>query len=311
MPLHNSCRPQELNQIIGNRETVAAVGAILDRKHADRPHAWLFTGPTGSGKTTTARIVARRLGIADADLVELNLASTRGIDTARDIQERMRLRPLGSGGARGWILDEAHMGTKEFWNAMLKPLEDAPAHVYFFICTTDPQKLLATVRSRCEAAHFKFEALAPRQVQALLAGVVKAEDVDVPQAVTDYIAANCGGSARAAVGMLDKVIDMPAAEMLAAVERAGQEQVESIELCRALINGVKWPQVAAILKGMADFDAEQVRQHVLAYCNSVLLGGKGDNLDRVWLVMDSFRDPADRNGRPGITHMAYMAINAK
>lgn len=197
---------------------------------------------------------------------------------------------------------------------MLKPLEDVPEHVYFFLCTTDPQKLLPTVKTRCEAAHFKFESLAARQIEALLATVIAAEGAVIPKAVVDYIAENCAGSARAAVGMLDKVIDMPVDQMQTAVERAGLEQVESIELCRALIKGEKWGKVAAVIKGMGEFDAEACRQAVLGYCNTVLLSSKADDpgTNRAWLVYDSFREPlADRNGRSAITYQAYMAVMAK
>jgi len=308
MPLHINCRPTELKQMIGNASTVAAVEAILGRKNKDFPHAWLFTGPSGCGKTTLARIVARRLGIADADLKELNIANTRGIDNARDIQDQMRLRALGAGGSRGWILDECHMGTKEFWNAMLKPLEDTPAHVFFFLCTTDPQKLLKTVTGRCEAARFAMESLGKHDLTALVKATLSAEGVNIPGEVRDQVVASADGSARAALGILDKIIDMPAADMMAAAKQVTDEQVEAIALCRALIKGEKWPVVAKIIKGMGEFDAENVRQAVLGYCNAILL--KEDN-NRAWLVYDSFRDPLDRNGRSAITYQAYMAVLAK
>jgi DNA polymerase-3 subunit gamma/tau len=207
MPLHIDYRPKELKDVIGNRETIASIESILRRKK-DWPHTWLFQGNKGCGKTTLARIVAKRLGIADNDLQELNIANMRGIDSAREIQERMRYKGLGDSGARGWILDEVHMGTKEFFNAMLKPLEDTPPHVYFFLCTTDPQKLPKTIIDRCEAANYKVETLSAKQLMPLLCSVIEKEGMDVPTDVLAQICQDAGGSARAALGMLDKIIDM-------------------------------------------------------------------------------------------------------
>lgn len=306
MPLHLTHRPTKLEQIVGNKNTVASLEAILARK-TDFPHAWLFQGNKGCGKTTLARIVAKRLKIADADLRELNIATLRGIDNARDIQEQMRMRPL-AGPCRGWILDEGHMGTKEFWNAMLKPLEDTPAHAYFFICTTDPQKLPKTIIDRCEAANFKVETLSPAQLRELLDDVLAKEKVSVSAEVLAQISQDANGSARAALGILDKIIDMEPAAMLAAARQTAAEQVQAIELCRALIKGERWTAVAKILTGMGEYEPESVRLAVLGYCNAILL--KEDNA-RAWLVMDSFRDPLDRNGRAGIVYQAYMAAQAK
>lgn len=300
-PLHLDYRPTELQDIVGNRDTVASIEAVLGRGK-DYPHSWLFTGPRGCGKTTLARIVAARVGIADNDLRELNIGKLRGIDNAREIQDQMRLCPL-SGGNRGWILDEVHMATKEFQNAMLKALEDTPGHVYFFLCTTDPQKLLKTVIDRCH--RFFVESLGIKQLMELLNTVCDAEGVAVPNDVRRQIAEDADGSPRAALVVLDSIIDMNEKDMLAAAARKAEEQKEAIELCRALIKADKWMSIAKILKGMGDYDPETVRLAVLGYCQSILL--KEDSA-RAWVVMDAFRDPFDRNGRPGVVWACYMAV---
>lgn len=302
MPLHLSYRPAELKQIAGNRETVAALEAVLSRTK-DFPHAMLFTGPSGTGKTTLARIVAARLGIAAGDLREMNIANLRGIDSAREIQEQMRLRPM-NGRARGFILDEVHMGTKEFFNAMLKPMEDAPEHVYFFLCTTDPAKLLATIKNRCH--EFKTEALAAKTIAELLRGVLTAENMSVPDEVLAQICEDAQGSARAALVVLDKIIDMKPADMLEAARRTAAEQNQSIDLCRALIRGDRWEAVAKILAGLGEYEVENLRLAVLGYCQAVLL--KGDT-PRAWTVLDAFRDPFDRMGRPGVVWACYMCAS--
>lgn len=301
MPLHLDYRPKKLNEVVGNKATIASIESVLSRK-TDWPHVWLFTGPSGCGKTTLARIIASRLEIKETDLQEQNIANFRGIDNARDIQEQMRLRPLG-GKYRAWILDECHMGTKEFWNAMLKPLEDTPEHVFFFLCTTDPQKIIKTVLNRCH--EFKVEALTDVQIASLLTSVVKHEKTTVPDEVIKQIASDSLGSARSALTMLDKIIDMEPGEMLAAAKKAAAEVSATIELCRALLKGAKWPIVSAILRGL-DAEPESIRQAVLGYCNAVLL--KEDN-PRAWAIMDALREPIHYNGRPGLTMACYEATD--
>lgn len=309
MPLHILHRPRTLKEIIGNRDTIAAIEAMFATRKSDFPHAILFHGPSGCGKTTLGRIFANMLGIADADLRELNIANLRGIDSARDIQEQMRLRPLG-GLRRAWMLDEVHMSTREFQNAMLKALEDAPEHVFFILCTTDPQKLLKTILTRCHK--FTVEALGTRELLTLVTETCNKEKVDVPQDVRSAIAENAGGSAREALVLLDSIIDMAPADQLAAVQQKAAEQTQAIDLCRLLMDAKSakdWPKVMKVLNGLGEYDVERLRLAVVGYCAACLL--KGDS-PRAWVVMDAFKEPMmfDRNGRPGVVWACYVALNA-
>src|SRR5690606_3369465 len=109
----------------------------------DIPHAMLFTGPSGCGKTTLARILRVKLRCSDNDFQEINAADFRGIDSIRSMRQQVGAAPLG-GDSRIWLIDEAHSMTADAQNAFLKLLEDTPRHVYFFLATTDPQKLKKT-----------------------------------------------------------------------------------------------------------------------------------------------------------------------
>src|SRR3989304_2450876 len=151
-------RPKDLSDIIGNRSIVTSLESILQSK--DRPHAFLFTGKQGCGKTTLARILCKRLECSDHDLIEINISNNRGIDTARDIIQFAYVKPL-DGRSRVYLLDEVHKSTNDFQNAILKVMEEPPEHLYFILCTTEPQKLLKTVISRC--TEYVVSPLAPKK----------------------------------------------------------------------------------------------------------------------------------------------------
>lgn len=145
MPLHIEHRPSNLSEIFGNKAIVESLTSIFERK-SDYPHAFLFHGPTGCGKTTLARIVAKMLKCDKPE--EYNMANLRGIDAVRTLVEECVYLPL-TGHNRVYILDEIHRQTKDAQNALLKLLEDPPEHVYFILGTTDPEQLIATLRGRC------------------------------------------------------------------------------------------------------------------------------------------------------------------
>jgi len=125
-PLHIDYRPKTLKEMEGNRSTVDSLQAVLSRE-SDIPHAFLFSGSAGCGKTSLGRIVASELGCAPADFREIDTADFRGIDTIREIKNQARLKPL-AGKVRVWLLDEFHKSTADAQNALLKILEEPPSH---------------------------------------------------------------------------------------------------------------------------------------------------------------------------------------
>ena len=150
MELYRKYRPQTEDEMVGNESAIKAVKKELE----NGSHVFLFTGNAGCGKTTMARIIAKEVGAGDLSIREINSAENRGIDTARDILEQMQYMP-SDGDALVWIFDECHKWTNDMQNAMLKPLEDTPDHVYFFLCTTDPQKLIKPLVTRCSVVAMK------------------------------------------------------------------------------------------------------------------------------------------------------------
>lgn len=295
-------RPTNFDEFFGNENLVTLLkSTVKDAKKA--PHSYLFTGGTGCGKTTLGRILAKELGSSGSDLCEIDSADFRGIDTVREIRKNMQYRPLESR-CRVWIIDEVHRTTNDAQSALLKALEDTPAHVYFILCTTDPQKLLPTIRGRC--ALFNVEPLADNVMMRLLRQVVKAEGENLSKQIYEQIIQDAQGHSRNALQVLDQVIRVPGEKRLEIAQRTAEEQSQVIELCRALIKNEGWSKIRVILTGLKGQDPENIRRAVLGYCQAVLL--KSEN-QKAALIMDEFIEPFYNTGFPGLVFACY-SINA-
>ncbi len=301
LSLYLKYRPQSLDEIMGNEEVVEVLRSQLEK--GTLPRSLLFHGPTGCGKTTLGRIVARELGAKGSDIKEIDAADFRGIDTIREIRKQIAYKPL-EGPYQVWILDEVHRATQDAQSALLKTLEDTPSHVYFILCTTDPQKLLPAIRGRC--ADYQVRTLTDREMRMLLRRVVKAEGESIDKAVYDQITQDSMGHPRNALQILQQVLAVEEDKRLSVAQRASQEQTEGIELCRALLGGAPWKKVANILSGMKDIEAEKIRRLVLGYCQSVLL--KEAN-DMAAIIMEEFETPMYDIGFPGVVLSCYRIVH--
>lgn len=300
MELYKKHRPDSLEDIYGNKETVQSLTKMLS-KPKDCPSTFLFSGGTGCGKTTLARIIAKELKVKGNDYIEINVADDNGIGTARAIRKTMGFSPQESP-FRIYVLDEAHQLTSAAQNAFLKEMEDTPAHVKFILCTTEPEKIKPTLRGRCQ--QFRLEQLNDSQMIKLLKDVCKKEKEKVEKEVLKVIATDSLGHSRNALQTLDKVLATEPENRLKIAKQTILVKNQSIDLCFAMTGWKKagWKEVQAILNGLKGQEAETIRRAVIGYASNQLL--KKDD-KKLALVLDEFIEPFYNSGFPGLVFAAY------
>lgn len=199
--LYRKYRPKNFKEVIGQDHIVSVLTSSIEK--GDVAHAYLFAGSRGTGKTSIARIVAREIGTTDSDLYEIDAASNRGIDDVRAIRESVHTLPFESK-YKVYIIDEAHMLTKEAWNAFLKTLEEPPLHVVFIMATTELDKVPDTVLSRCIS--FQFKKPSRTELRDIVLSSSKKEGVSLEKSSAELIALLGDGSFRDTLGILQKVL---------------------------------------------------------------------------------------------------------
>jgi DNA polymerase III subunit gamma/tau len=228
--LYRKYRPQKFNEVIGSPHIATAISNALFKNES--AHAFFLYGSRGVGKTTTARLLAKSLNCENPiiseksaipfepcgecasckavetgrhlDLIEIDAASNRGIDSIRELIDKVKLSPA-MGKRKVYIIDEVHMLTNEASNALLKTLEEPPEHAYFILCTTNPEKVLDTIKSRCQQFIFKRPSLT--EIQEKISYILKKEGKEVPSEIIPKIASGAKGAFRDAETLLEQILN--------------------------------------------------------------------------------------------------------
>ncbi|MEX0917537.1 MAG: DNA polymerase III subunit gamma/tau [Candidatus Paceibacterota bacterium] len=251
--LYRKYRPNTFKEVRDQDHIVTVLEGAIAKKQI--PHALLFAGSRGTGKTTLARIFAREIGTSEIDLYEIDAASNRGIDDIRELKEAVHTLPYESE-RKVYIIDEVHMLTKEAFNALLKTLEEPPAHVVFILATTEEEKLLDTIRSRCQV--FRFRAPSRAVLAKTVTDVAKKEGFKLKAEAADLIAIAADGSFRDALGIAQKVMLASGDEIGGADEVATIIGAPKNELLRTLVGALASQDMEAAIGAVKAARGEHV-----------------------------------------------------
>jgi len=256
--LYRAYRPQEFEEVRGQSQVTDVLKAAIKNKKI--AHAYLFCGSRGTGKTTVARILARNLGVTDKDLYEIDAASNRGINEIRELREGVHAMPFESP-YKFYIIDEAHMLTKDAWNAFLKTLEEPPSHVIFAMATTERDKVPDTIQSRSEVYVFKQPT---REVLAeIVTDVAKEEGYSMEKGAAELVAMLADGSFRDALSILQKILTVSSNKKVEIAEVLQVTGAPKNEIVRQILGSIAHHDAAAALAALQGAIKENLDMRIL------------------------------------------------
>lgn len=303
--LYRKYRPSSLDEVVGQKDVVRMLNDLFVQKKI--PHAILLSGYTGCGKTTIGRIIQYMLKCDDIDFYELNCGDDNGIDTIRRLNAQKSKSALKSP-CRIWLLDEAQNLSRDAQTAILKILEDTPSNLYIILATTDPQKLLKTIHTRC--TEFKLSPLDSKSMEQLVKDVCKKEKEEIDEEVMERLVECSEGSARKCLVLLHQILQLSDSEEQLNCLLSNDAKKQAIDIARAIMDPrSKWLDVAKILEKV-DEEPETIRHLVLGYANKVLLGG-GKLARKAYLVICAFENNFYDSKRSGIIRACYEVMNSE
>jgi len=289
--LYRKYRPTNFDEVVGQEHVVKTIKNAIKRGKV--AHAYLFSGPRGTGKTTVARILAKTINCKDPidgkpcnkcsvcldmnqnrflDLIEIDAATHTQVDKIRELIEKINFAPT-SGKYKVYIIDEVHMLSKGAFNALLKTLEEPPQHAVFILATTEAHKIPATIISRCQK--FDFRRLKIDEIKKCLAEIAGKEGVKIESGVFDFIATNSNGGLRDSQSLLGQILSLGESEI---TMKEVQEILAVVDISKAiglveLIAEKKYPEAILYVNKINDdgYDSEQFAKSVVEYARKLIM----------------------------------------
>lgn len=289
--LHTKYRPRTFDGVIGQDAIIQSLKSVLKNNSS---RCFLFHGPSGTGKTTLARICAYQVGAEDRHIVEIDAATFTGIDDIRRITETLNYRPVAQGKSilRPIIVDEIHRLSPAAFSALLKPIEEPPPWIYWFFCTTEYGKVPQNIRTRCTSYGLKL--VPTNEINELLVSVAGKEKFNGKHldSIIDLCAKEAHGSPRQALVNLGACAGATTLVDAKDLLKTAQDSAEAVDLAKLLAMGRSWLEVRECLADLKekDLNAESIRMVVQSYITAVIMGEPKPK-QNLFAVLDAFAVP--------------------
>ncbi len=301
MTLAVKYRPTTLDAVIGQAGVLKALGRVLKRKPL--PRAYLFTGASGTGKTTLSRILANEFAggkAGAANVIEIDAASNSGAEAMRAEVARAYHKAVGASPVKTIIVDEVHRLSAQAFDALLKPIEEPPEHVFWCLCTTRADKVPETIKTRCVT--FVLKPVDEVLVYELLESVVAKEKLSTNEEVLEAIAERCGGSPRQALTDLELCAHAQTANEARALMQTALQQKGPVDLARLLIGRTapSWATIIKTITSIENAEAETIRIVITNYVAGALLRAKSEGeVKNLLRVLECFGTPYQSSDKLG------------
>lgn len=285
--LHLKYRPKDLGSVIGQEYACQSLEKVLAAK---ANHSFIFTGPSGVGKTTCARILAHMVGCHPKNILEIDAATHTGIEAMREVTVNLFYAPL-RGGVKVIIVDEAHALSKAAWQSLLKIVEEPPAHVYWCFCTTEAHKIPQTIKTRCVV--YDLEPIKADAIAKVLVDVCHAEAIEYSDDIIELLSRKAQGSMRQGLTFLSQVRGCRTRKEAARVLRESEREQDVINLCRMMAKGqLTWAKAMEVVKGLEGQNPESLRWTIVNYFTTALISSQSDRTVVNGLgILEAFSEP--------------------